>query len=235
MVRYDEEGSANTKLLTYQHCWFSDWHKRSWTVFVSMHFLPRQTDIIGENVSLNEACELHICLCVTNQTEIWKCRYLRSEKKKRSKQGRERINPSQRRRTRDSSPGSHGQEGLRTITEFEMKMEIRRRVSHKATKMLPRQEKKRGKSNTMLPFISSRCSNKQYHNTRRYLSLALLNWILDLSLCSTASPTSPSLAQTLETRCHKLTWNNDELIAKARLKSWIPLACFSFILASPRW
>ena len=47
-----------------------------------MHFLPRQTDIIGENVSLNEACELHICLYVTNQTEIWKCRYLRSEKKK---------------------------------------------------------------------------------------------------------------------------------------------------------
>lgn len=187
-------------------------------------------------MNLKEACEPLISLCVTNQTEIWKCRFLRSEKKKRSKQGRELINPSQWRRIRDSSPGSHGQEGLKTMTEFEMKMEIRRRrFHHKAAKMLTRQEKKRGKSNTTAPFISSRCSNKQYHNTRRYLRLALLNWILDLSLCLTASPTSPSLMQTLETRCHTLTWNNVELIAKARLKSWIPLACFSFILASPRW
>ena len=157
-------------------------------------------------------------------------------KKIRSKQERERINPSQWRRNWDSSPGSHWQKGLRTITEFEMKMEIRRRrVSHKTSKMLPRQEKKRGKSNSMPPFISSRCWNKQYYNDRRYLSLALLNWILDLSLCSTACPRSPSRVETLETRCHKLTWNNVELIAKARLKSWIPLACFIFILASPRW
>ena len=66
-------------------------------------------------------------------------------KKKRSKQGRELINPSQWRRIRDSSPGSHGQEGLRTMTEFEMRMEIRRRrVHHKAAKMLTRQEKKKG-------------------------------------------------------------------------------------------
>ena len=32
-----------------------------------------------------------------------------------------------------------------------------------------------------------------------------------------------------------LTWKSVGLMANARLKSWIPLACFNFIFVSPRW